>query len=185
MSSAIRNPLLNAAQNPSRSITAPTLPVRQLITHMPTKGFDISSISYQHLGPEQGHIAPNPLTITTHNHTPQAVADHWHGPNFCPMDVDSATPVAASATTSSTPDIMRTLINYQTRADVAKAQPAFKPVKKRKRRTCAKCARPECSGSQKSSNCRNPCQDCNKTACRGRNSSRPTKPCNTPGLWDK
>jgi hypothetical protein len=163
MSSAIRNPLLKTARNPSRSMTAPTLPIRQLITHKPTKGFY------------------NPPTLI-HDH--MSVNSHL-------MDVDSATPAFNSispTTASATPDsdtVMRSLVNYQMRADVAKTIPAAKPVKKRKRRTCAKCARPECSGSQKSSNCRNPCQDCNKTACQGRNSSKPTKPCNTPGLWDK
>ena len=146
--------------------------------HKPTRGFDTSSISHQPFGPDQGHIAQNPPTDPS---------------NSRQMDVDSAIPAffnnsVSPTTTSASPDsdtIMRTLVNYQMRADVAKAQPTAKPVKKQKRRTCAKCARPECSGSQKSSNCRNPCQDCNKTACKGRNSSRPTKPCNTPGLWDK
>jgi hypothetical protein len=177
MSSAIRNPILKAARNPLRSTAAPTLPIRQLITHKPTKGFesfDASLIPHQsfRVGPDQlstSHMAQNPPTVITTNPTSNS-------------ESESVLP------TNATPDsdtIMRTLVNYQVRTDMAKAQPVAKPVKKRKRRTCAKCARPECSGSQKSSNCRNSCQDCKMTTCRGRNSSRPTKPCNTPGLWDK
>lgn len=188
MSSAIRNPLLKTARNPSRSTAAPTLPIRQLITHKPTKGFDTSSISHQlesdSFGPDHSCVAHNPptshgiATNDTMTRMSHAVVDR--GPELPNSHVDSVIPASA------TPDtIMRTLVNYQMHADVAKTQPAAKPVKKRKRRTCAKCARPECSGSQKSSNCRNPCQDCNKTACKGRNSGRPTKPCNMQGLWDK
>jgi hypothetical protein len=198
MSSAIRNPILKVARNPSRSTAAPTLPVQQLITHTPTKGFDTSSIPHQPFGPDQsrlsatlsmGCMAQNPATTSTV--TPTSVVDCMpKPPNSHLMDVDyvdTATPLNSESTaTPGTPDtIMRTLVNYQVRADMAKAQPVAKPVRKRKRRTCAKCARSECSGSQNSSNCRNPCQDCKKTTCRGRNSSRPTKPCNTPGLWDK
>ena len=190
MSSAIRNPLLKSARNLSRSTAAPTLPIRQLITHKPTKGIDTSHATHQPFGSQADQLSMSHMARNRTTTTPTPVVDRCvpEPPNSLPvMDVDSATCTLNSFSPTVGPDtdtIMRTLVNYQVRADVAKAQPAAKPVKKRKRRTCAKCARPECSGSQKSSNCRNPCQDCKKTTCRGRNSSRPTKPCNTPGLWD-
>ena len=57
---------------------------------------------------------------------------------------------------------------------VAKSKPVSAP---RKRRTCRKCAKPECPGSQKVSNCKNPCRDCRTVSCRGRNSKRPEKTC--------
>lgn len=59
-------------------------------------------------------------------------------------------------------------------ANIMNSRPTKKP---RKRCTCVKCANVDCPGSQKVSNCRNPCQDCKKTDCRGRNSKRPDKPC--------
>jgi len=190
MMSATRNPLLKAARNPSRSMAAPTLPTRQLITHKPTKGFDTLSIPHQPFDPYQlvtTNVAQNPPAHSLTTTTTTSVVDYGPElPSSRLMDVDSATPfvLGSISPTTATPDtIMRTLVNHQMRADVARAQPAPKLVKKRKRRTCAKC--PECSGSQKSSNCRNPCQDCKKTTCQGRNSSKPKKPCNTPGIWDK
>ncbi|KAF8801129.1 hypothetical protein BYT27DRAFT_7342186 [Phlegmacium glaucopus] len=170
-------------------MAAPTLPTRQLITHKPTKGFDTSSIPHRPFDPDQlvmTNVAQNPL-VHLPTITPMSVVDRGpEPPSSHLMDVDSATPFVLSSTPTAAPDaIIRTLVSHHMHADVARVQPAPKPVKKRKRRTCAKCAHPECSGSQKSLNCRSPCQDCKKTTCRGHNSSRPKKPCNTPGLWDK
>ena len=181
MSSATRNPLLKAARNPSRSIAAPTLPIRHLVIHKPTKGFDTSLIQHQ---PFANHNQPAPdVAQTPPVQSPAMVTsldrDLYH------MDVDPAVApsnVGSISVTTTSNTIMRTLIDHRVRADVARAQPV---AKKRKRRTCAKCARNECSGSQKSSNCRNPCQDCKQTTCRGRNARKPKKPCNTPGLWDR
>jgi len=49
--------------------------------------------------------------------------------------------------------------------------------KPRKHRTCTKCAQPDCPGSQKVQNCRNPCRDCGVVQCQGRNSKQPNEPC--------
>jgi hypothetical protein len=169
MSSATRNPLLKAARNPSRSIAAPTLSTRKLTTNKPTKGFDTSSIQ---------HDPSCPLDSSAQS--PMAGSHD--------MDVDSTfirDPGSSSSTvtvTAATRDtIMQTLVHHRMTASVARTQP---DPKIRKRRTCAKCARTECSGSQKSSNCRNGCQDCKLTTCRGRNARKPKKICSTPGLWD-
>lgn len=53
--------------------------------------------------------------------------------------------------------------------------------KPRKRRTCRRCAKPECHGSKSIEECDNPCQDCGRVrCCKGRNPARnPKTPC-----WD-
>lgn len=173
MSSATCNPLLKAARNPSRSITAPTLSTRELTINKPTKGFDTSSIQHP-----SWHLDSSSVRSVTQD--PSA---------HSPMDVDLAPPTfirdpTVTVTAATCDTIMRTLVHNRMTADVARAKPDPRPMKIRKRRTCAKCARTECSGSQKSSNCRNGCQDCKLTTCRGRNAKKPKKICSTPGLWD-
>ena len=67
------------------------------------------------------------------------------------------------------------LLAWQRVADsVAREKPVKVP---QKRRTCRKCAIFGCPGSQKVSNCRNACQDCNLVSCRGRNPKRLDKTC--------
>ena len=195
MSSATCNPLLKAARNPSRSITAPTLSTRELTANKPTKGFNTSSIEH----PTSWHFSdsssvqsvtlnlnvraqdpPVPQLSTVVDDGPEPSGSH-------DMDVDVAPTFdhgLGSLTAATHDTIMRTLVHHQTTADVARAQPDPRPTKIQKRRTCAKCAHTECSGSQKSSNCRNACQDCKLTNCRGRNAKKPKKKCSTPGLWD-
>ncbi|KIM48833.1 hypothetical protein M413DRAFT_438009 [Hebeloma cylindrosporum] len=52
------------------------------------------------------------------------------------------------------------------------------PIKKpRKPRTCGKCGQASCPGKQMVSRCTNPCRDCGKVECRGRNTKFPTRPC--------
>ena len=138
MSSAIRNPLLKSARNPSRSTAAPTLPIRQLITHKPTKGIDTSHATHQPFGSQADQLSMSHMARNRTTTTPTPVVDQCvpEPPNSLPvMDVDSATCTLNSFSPTVGPNtdtIMRTLVNYQVRADVAKAQPAAKPVKKRK-----------------------------------------------------
>jgi len=54
------------------------------------------------------------------------------------------------------------------------------PIKKpRKPRTCGKCGKASCPGKQMVSRCRNPCRDCGRVECRGRNTKFPTRLCFT------
>ena len=74
----------------------------------------------------------------------------------------------------------RTLIELLARKQVAEAILQRQQVTKkkvRKPRTCAKCAILGCPGRKAVRNCRNPCQDCRKVDCQGRNSKRPSRPC--------
>ncbi|KAG9218525.1 hypothetical protein CCMSSC00406_0001361 [Pleurotus cornucopiae] len=48
----------------------------------------------------------------------------------------------------------------------------------RKARMCRKCAQPTCKGKGGVNYCRNPCQDCAKVNCAGRNPKHPERPCN-------
>ena len=47
----------------------------------------------------------------------------------------------------------------------------------RKTRTCRKCGLPGCKGSSRVEYCPNPCRDCLKIVCKGRNSKHPEKDC--------
>ncbi|KAF6749915.1 hypothetical protein DFP72DRAFT_818260, partial [Ephemerocybe angulata] len=50
-------------------------------------------------------------------------------------------------------------------------------------RHCGKCGKgPECSGRQSRKHCKNPCQDCKRYDCRGRNTKRPNRKCHE--AWD-
>ncbi|KAK7047836.1 hypothetical protein VNI00_006164 [Paramarasmius palmivorus] len=52
------------------------------------------------------------------------------------------------------------------------------PKRIRSRRACAKCGRGEgCKGSASSHKCTNPCQDCGKAECQGRNNRSRKRPC--------
>ncbi|XP_006455796.1 hypothetical protein AGABI2DRAFT_76999 [Agaricus bisporus var. bisporus H97] len=52
------------------------------------------------------------------------------------------------------------------------------PINKTRRpRTCKKCANPNCPGKRRVQDCRNPCQDCGKVDCAGRNSHKLHLPC--------
>jgi len=138
MTLATRNPLLKAARNPSRSMAAPTLSTRQLITHQPTKGFDTVSIIHQPLDPDQPvttNVARNPPAQSPTATTPTPVVDCGGPPlpSSHLMDVDSATPFVLGSIppTTATPDtITQTLGNHQVHADVARAQLAPKLVKR-------------------------------------------------------
>jgi len=195
MSSATRNPLLKAARNPSRSTAAPTLSTRELTANKPTKGLNTSSIQHPSSYLSDSSSVTFNLNVQAQDPPVQlstVVDDGPEPPGSHDMDVDVATtfeaptfdhdPGSLPAATHDT--IMQTLVHHRATADVARAQPDPRPTKIRKRRTCAKCARTECSSSQKSSNCRNACQDCKLTNCRGRNAKKPKKKCSTPGLWD-
>ena len=103
---------------------------------------------------------------------PTAPADQPHACSS--MDIDSG--AGASPQT-----LLNALANQKVANDAAKSQASQKSWK-RKRRTCAKCAREGCPGSQRVANCLNPCRDCGKINCRGRNTKRPQRPCHLG--WD-
>jgi hypothetical protein len=49
--------------------------------------------------------------------------------------------------------------------------------KKRKKRTCQKCARAECPGSGGRAKCKSVCRDCKLPECPGREEKKPDMPC--------
>lgn len=124
------------------------------------------------------HIASRPLSPHMHlAHQSTASRPSSNSPSYQQPTIASASqnmalpprnPMSATSVASS-------VAQKRVAASLAMQEPAAK--KPRKRRTCAKCARPECPGSQKVLNCRNPCRDCGLVQCRGRNSKRPNELC--------
>ncbi|KAJ7672305.1 hypothetical protein DFH06DRAFT_1279778 [Mycena polygramma] len=64
-------------------------------------------------------------------------------------------------------------------ADGADAGAAATPTKTRNPRHCCKCGLQTCKGKGGRNFCQNPCMDCGKFECRGRNSRRPDKKCDS------
>ena len=99
-----------------------------------------------------------------HPSTPSTTGITGIGSGTIPL---SASPSLSSrdSDTGGTGNRMRIEILARQRVvdSIARAKPIKLP---RKRRTCRKCAVVGCPGSQKVSNCRNPCQDCNLVSCR-------------------
>jgi len=74
-------------------------------------------------------------------------------------------------------------IERMARKQVADSVNQSKPAKKeRKERTCQKCDISKCGGRQRVENCPNPCKDCQKVTCKGRNPKRPDRVCGE--AWD-
>ena len=71
---------------------------------------------------------------------------------------------------------MSSSVNTLTTGALKRKAPSTDPST-RKKRTCQKCGRSGCSGSNNRRFCRNPCQDCGQCSCPGRNSQHPTKDC--------
>ncbi len=92
----------------------------------------------------------------------------------------SARPLTTpGASTSTAPtDSLRAHLEAAARKRASESlatEPAHK--KQRRERHCAKCDSTDCRGRKSVDLCMNPCRDCLKLTCRGRNTKRPTKPC--------
>lgn len=152
-------------RNPERSIAAPLIPYNLVPTPHPPKvqgqlpqppQIDIS----QYLA-----VVPDP-EIHSHRQPRVPVA------NSLPTSettLNAANEGSSSQTSSSTNVPI-------TGAPKRKAPSADEPPTQNKR-TCQKCGRPGCSGSNSRRFCKNPCQDCGLCSCPGRNSQHPTKDC--------
>jgi hypothetical protein len=164
LSADARKPLSLVIHDPLRSTRAPAIPHNQLRLHHAAKGLlDIPSNSS--LG-NKSFPGPSPNNLTLVPTTSESV------PNM--VGTSSGT-VPLSTSPSHDNRLQVELLARQRVADsVARAKPLEVP---RKRRTCCKCAIFGCPGSQKVSNCRNPCRDCNLVSCQGRNPKRLDRKC--------
>ncbi len=149
LSSTLRFPANAAARDPSRATFAPAVPQRDLTLNVVTDGFSICNIPL---------VDPEPSSHTAVHAVPPA--------------------------TVSPPPNLQAPENHHKVAELLARQRVVDKVKasrpkenERKSRTCRKCAQPLCKGRQRVSNCMNPCQDCGRIDCKGRNTHRPEKPC--------
>ena len=179
-SAGVRKPLANVIHDPSRSAAAPPIPFQSAKLHVVKKGF---------LNVDQGpsHTAFNPehppgpqchhTTNTTHSESLSTFsAQAWPSTSTPSSDM-------SNAPTITTRETVERLARKRVADSLAERQPTKKA---RKRRTCVKCAKLTCSGSQTVKNCRNPCQDCSETVgCRGRNSKKPLTPCHAAWDWSQ
>jgi len=153
ITSAVRQPIMKAARDPSRSKDAPTLPLRTLAPPIITRGFNI----------------PDTSSIITTSSRPaeepvQQLSDTCHTP--APSTAASASIAAALAR-----DRVASVVTSMA------VQPL--QVKVRNSRTCMKCGRDahQCLGHADRKLCPQPCQDCGEMTCRGRNAKRPKRTC--------
>ena len=168
--------MANIIHDPLRSAAAPPILFQSRTPHVVEMGFIDFEQEPSHAG------SSNSETLTSHP-----------GPQ-CQTDVRSELPSTSSSVTqasqqnrpshsspsSERPAMVTTreTIEKLARKRVADCLAERLPAKKaRKRRTCVKCAEPMCPGSQTVKNCKNPCRDCGKRSCRGRNSKKPSTPC--------
>jgi hypothetical protein len=117
-------------------------------------------------GPPEPHnhstTNPTPSTSATETPAPTSSVEHGSGSHMVQANhID----MRAQA---------EMLARQRVADSMAKSKPALAP---QKHRTCRKCAKLECPGSQKVSNCQDPCRDCRTINCRGRNSKHPEKTC--------
>jgi len=162
MSSSIRRPITQAARDKSRALKAPHVPSQALAMNRISQGFNIPpfTATSDTTSPVNQHTSPPILPLT--NSEPPA----RFGPTSSePLSLTSSTLVAPP-----NPQSSRQVAASLARKRVAEELMDSRPQKKeRKRRTCRKCAHPECSGNQRVANCKNPCQDCGQIECEGRN----------------
>lgn len=200
LTSGIRKPLALYIHDPSRSENAPPIP-----HHMPTpqtakKGFinvddtanmlpgvQITTTTPNH--PDTPHTREelsHQATMTSSESMPPAVAEPAE-PMASTSELQpypppqSLTTLPTAATNQPTPSSNnnRMLVEMLSRKRVADSILQRQPVTKkaRKARTCGKCAVPGCPGRKAVQNCRNPCQDCKRVDCKGRNTKRLSRPC--------
>ena len=175
LSAEVRKPLSLVIHDPLRSTRAPAIPQNQLRLHHATKGLlDIPTTpSNSRSIVTATHPLPNiPMEVDFH---PASGPPTSSASVTDMVDTNGTTMQPLSAIPTNNNRTQTELLARQRVADsVARAKPIEVP---RKRRTCRKCAIFGCPGSQKVSNCRNPCRDCNSVSCRGRNPKRLDKTC--------
>lgn len=102
---------------------------------------------------------------------------HYINQGFLPLNrtLAQAGPSGTSHTPTST---ISTVTHNISRKRVANILEDTRVIKKPRVRHCGKCGSNTCNGKQKRERCSNPCQDCKKIECKGRDlKSNPDKPC--------
>ncbi|KAF8078294.1 hypothetical protein FPV67DRAFT_1402915 [Lyophyllum atratum] len=155
MTADARIPLKQSLRDPRRSSGAPKAPEMAKTLHSVSRGFQVSAQA----GPSSS-APPVLLQVPPH-----------------PLSNTSSLNMNSSPFSQDTP-----AFQIARKRALAAALPE-RPSKKRKGRTCRKCANEDCPGKKSVSLCRNLCRDCNHQVCRGRNPQRPTRLCHIG--WDE
>ncbi|KAF6764006.1 hypothetical protein DFP72DRAFT_956173 [Ephemerocybe angulata] len=175
MTSLVRNPITAASRAISRSTLAPSMTDRPLTLHAVHAGFNTpalrTSLPVPPSEPAEQNSGVSSITA------PQAQTP----PEPSPV-ISTPTPGSSLIPHESIPVSVADALARQRVSDEItqiQHQPQNGPTEPRKPRTCAKCGilAPPCPGRQRRQNCRNPCQDCTKLDCYGRNARRPDKKC--------
>jgi hypothetical protein len=147
ITSTLRQPILKAARDPSRSKAAPTLPLRTLTPPIITRGFDIPDTSSTSSRPVEEPVQQSSNTPALSTATPTTIA------------AALARDRVVSAVTGMTV-----------------RPPQVKVRNFRTCMKCGRDAH-QCLGHADRKLCPRPCQDCGEMTCRGRNAKRPKRIC--------
>ncbi len=179
MTSAERRPVKRLIRDPQRSQAALNVKEITLQLHNVTAGL-------LPLPPAPEH--PNE-TMYNHIHAASCSADpsHVSEPVFShhqreDLVLGSSSDASTEATTNR--DSVQDLMKEISKRRAQEATSSEPPKKKAKRpKQCRKCALGDtCNGRQNINLCKNPCKDCGKVRCLGRNTNRPNTPCHR--AWD-
>ena len=124
--------------------------------------------------PSKGLIAPTQILESAPELYHMDVGSDFLEPSHQSMEVESAWP----NTVAGPSQITVLLPSKRPAQDVlAVSAPQLPPKRIRAEKRCWKCFMLECEGSRAKRYCKNPCDDCNRGDCNGRDSRRPTRPC--------
>ncbi|KAF9529747.1 hypothetical protein CPB83DRAFT_882672 [Crepidotus variabilis] len=164
LSSNVRKKSIKAARNPSRMDQAPQLSTRPLTLHSITHGYDIGSL----LTP------PTPMRGGQTETTRASEANPPSSSKIPPASTLLLPPPLSPPPVFGPPNIPAMIAVQRVIGGIQKAKPS---EKKKKPRVCRRCGDPECSGRRAVKYCSNPCQDCARHDCLGRNPHRPSRKC--------
>ena len=165
-------------RNRNRAIPAPPVPSNNLGEPLPSRGILPLPVTGTAI---MGSAASNQgATETGPSQQPGPSSQPLMGP---PLSMTAPQPGPSNPTLQNT-ELMSDRNQREQIARLRVIESLKTPMlqkKPRKRRTCRRCAQPQCHGSKSIEECDNPCQDCSRVRqCQGRNPARnPKTPC-----WD-
>ncbi|CAK5266047.1 unnamed protein product [Mycena citricolor] len=172
LTAAIRRPVLNKIRDPKRLDVMPAVPEVPMRLHSASAGL----LPLDPPPPAQPPMSPTPNTFSQTAVDSLAVAI---------SGAAGITFVAGSSRKTATGEGPPRSLQSHTQAlakrkvDAAVLTAESMPKNKRAKRSCRRCgkASPGCRGAKEVKYCHNPCRDCGKQDCRGRNPKSPNVEC--------
>lgn len=165
-----RKTLAITLNDPARSAAAPSLPKKPCKPTTIAMGLRVPVATP--LAPHTIHaaVAPSLSIPTPQSRSPPIASTSQVNPQAMQTPISTVTTEQLSRERVIT-DVSRSI----------PAQPKKKPKgdKPREGRTCRRCGIRTCPGKKSVNSCKNPCQDCGKMDCSGRNPKRPKRTCST------